>query len=93
MSYEELNRIFGESTSLPNFAKNAMLHLFTKAELTECHNVSGRSLGSKNNSNKRGLDWERVDNIRLMVDQNSVPSAELWAQCVRVMNKKISQMN
>ena len=92
LSYEAINEIYKKSLSIPNFAKNLMVHLFNKAELLECHNVRGcdslkRVVGGR-------LDETRVETIRLLIEENAGDhfDQKLWPTCVTWMNIELSRI-
>ena len=64
-----MNEIYKQSLSISNFAKYAMVHLFSKAELLECKNVTGRDPSKRVVG--RSLDEARVETIRQMVQENA----------------------
>ena len=68
LSYETMNEIYKRSTTIPNFAKNAMLHLFDMSELLRCKRVMhvDRTEGTI-----FGLDEARFEAIRQMVEENA----------------------
>ena len=87
-----MNEIFTKSTTIPNYAKNAMVHLFDKAELLECLNVLGR--GPSHHVVGRCLDEARVDTIRQMVEENAGEhiGKKLWQTCIDRMNAGILRL-
>ena len=87
-----MSEIYNKSTSIPNFAKNAMVHLFSKAELLECKNVTGRDLSKQVVG--RCLDEARVEAIRQMVEENAGDHIDpkLWPTCIHWMNSEISRI-
>lgn len=82
ISYEPMNRVFVQSKSMPHFAKNAMLHLFTRAELATRDSVRAAN----------SLDEKRVGIIRQLVSENSAPLAGQWSECIGVMNKELKKL-
>ena len=99
LSYETMNEIFKKSMTIPNFAKNVMLHLFSNAELLECMNVRG--LDTSQHVVGRCLDEARVETIRQIVDEiaGDLFDQKLWYYCIDRMNtgilrlKKSSRIN
>ena len=89
LSYETMNEIYKKSTAIPNFAKNAMVHLFDKAELLECMNVRG--IDKNQRLVGRFLDEARVETIRQMVKENAGDHnyIKLWQTCIARMNQGI----
>ena len=92
LSYQMMNRVYQQSPSIPTFANNAMLHLFSSSELVKCQTVFGHSRTSSAYGTAQGLDQKRVDMIRQMVDQNSFPSPDQWSNCVSAMNAAIKKL-
>ena len=87
-----MNEIYNKSSSIPNFAKNVMLHLFDKAELLQFRKVAGR--GPIHRVVGRFLDEARVETIRKMVEENAgeYTNQTLWQTCIGRMNQGISQV-
>ena len=88
LSDDTVNEIFARSCSVVNFATNLMLYLFTESELLACTNVYGRQVKTLSSQKGAGaLDAERVEAIRLLVEQKS--PKKIWKTCVVTMNIKI----
>ena len=83
LDYAILNQIFDQSLSTPLFARNLMIHFFTKSELIKCTNVTGK-LGNEHVGSE--LDPGRVDLIRRIIEENPVSEKMLWANCIHRMN-------
>ena len=93
LSYEKMNEIYKKSISIPNFAKNVMLHLFSKTELLECMNVRG--LDPSHRFVGRCLDEARVECIRQMVEENAgdhIGQKPPWTYCLGMLNGTISRL-
>ena len=91
LSYDKINRIFAQSKSMVNFAKNLMLELFDESELSQCHSVHGQSRLSSEFV-RQGLDRHRIDLIRQIVEENAMASKTMWNECVNMMNAQLRKI-
>lgn len=89
----ELNSIFSKSVSIPNFACNLMLHMFSQDELTDQVNVTGLTRG--NTAGRRQLDPLRIELIKHIVFQkldNNTDKESEWKKCIGAMHKKMHKL-
>ena len=88
---DAISLIYKNSVSFASYAANLMTSMFDTFELTSCTSVNGmrcikQEEGYKNTT---GLDENRVEIIRQLVQDKAGPSNAIWRKCVKAMNNRI----
>ena len=86
-----ISLIYKNSVSVTSYAANLMASMFDTVELTSCTSVNGMRCIKQEDGckNTTGLDENRVEIIRQLVQDKAGPSRAIWRKCVNAMNNRI----
>ena len=83
LTKEAVDEIYRNSRSIKLFATNLLMRLFSKSELKACSSLYARG-------RRGGLNENKVNVIRQLVVEKAGSGREVWKNCVKALQTKIS---